>query len=137
MKDARQALVTGLHTALTAACNASVYSRMPKAADITYPYIQIGDIYDEESGPKDQFLFNYDVLINVVYKDQSSLTAFFADINNVKSTVNNNVPFSIGSGFRIIESTLTTASTTEFEDADGTILNVAAVRVMFYIAQST
>jgi hypothetical protein len=137
MKDARQALVTGLHTSLTDACNASVYSRMPKAADITYPYIQIGDIYDEESGPKDQFLFNYDVLINVVYKDQSSLTAFFADINNVKSTVNNNVPFSIGSDFRIIESTLTTASTTEFEDADGTILNVAAVRVMFYIAQST
>ena len=135
MKDARTALVTGLYTALTAACNASVYSRMPKAADINYPYIQIGDIYDEENGPKDDFFFNYDVLINVVYKDQSSLAAFYADINNVKSTINNNVPFSIGSEFSILESTLISSSSSEFEDGDGAILNVCAIRVNFYVEQ--
>jgi len=135
MKDARTALVTGLYTALTAACNASVYSRMPKAADINYPYIQIGDIYDEENGPKDNFFFNYDVLINVVYKDQSSLSAFYADINNVKSTINNNVPFSIGSEFSILESTLISSSSSEFEDGDGAILNVCAIRVNFYVEQ--
>jgi len=135
MKDARTALVTGLYTALTSACNAGVYSRMPKAADINYPYIQIGDIYDEENGPKDDFFFNYDVLINVVYKNQSSLAAFYADINNVKSTINNNVPFSIGSEFTILESTLISSSSSEFEDGDGAILNVCAVRVNFYVQQ--
>lgn len=135
MKDARTSLVAGLHTALTSACDATVYSRMPKTANIVYPYVQIGDIYDEEVGPKDQFHSNYDVLINVVYKDQSILTNFFSDINNVKSTVNNDEPFTIGSDFKIMESTLISASTTEFEDADGTILNVAAIRMNFYIVE--
>lgn len=135
MKDARTALVTGLYTALDTACNATVYSRMKRKADIVYPYVHIGDIFDEEVGPKDEFQFNFDVLINVVYKDQSSLTSFFDDINNVKSTINNNVPFSIGAEFAIMESTLLSAGSTEFEDADGTILNVGAIRVNFFIRQ--
>lgn len=135
MKDARKSLVTGLYTALTSACDATVYSRMPKQADIVYPYIHIGDIYDEEVGPKDSFQFNFDTLIEVVYKKQNSLTDFYDDINNVKSTINNDIPFSTGSEFSIIESTLISASTTEFEDADGSILNVAAIRVNFFIQQ--
>lgn len=135
MKDARNALVTGLYTALESACNADVYSRMAKKADIVYPYIHIGDIYDEEVGTKDEFHFNFDTLIQVVYKDQSSLTVFYTDINNVKSTINNNVPFSIGSEFAIMESTLISASTTEFEEEDGSVLNVGAIRVNFYIRQ--
>ena len=101
MKDARKSLLTGLYTALTSACDATVYSRMQKQADIVYPYIHIGDIYDKEVGPKDSFQFNFDTLIEVVYKYQSSLTAFYDDINNVKSTINNNIPFSIGSDFAI------------------------------------
>lgn len=135
MKDARTALVGGLYTALTTACDATVYTRMKRKADIVYPYIHIGDIYDDEVGPKDSYHFNYDTLIEVVYKDLSSLTDFYDDINNVKSTVNNNVPFSIGSEFAIMESTLISAVTTEFEDEDGTILNVAAIRVNFFIRQ--
>ncbi len=135
MKDARTSLVTGLHTALETACTATVYSRMKRKADIVYPYVHIGDIYDDEVGPKDSFMFNFDVLINVVYKDQSSLTSFHSEINNVKSTVNNDVPFSIGADFAIVESTLISTSSTEFEDADGAILNVAAIRVNFFIRQ--
>ncbi len=137
MKDARKDLITGLYTALTAVCSASVKSRQPKSTDNSYPYIQIGDIYDDEVGPKDQFHFNYDVLLNIVYKDQTSLTDFYQEIDNVKSTINNNVPFSIGSDFRIMESTLTSSNSTEFEDADGAILNICAVRVNFLIAQET
>ena len=71
MKDARNSLVTGLYTSLTAACNATVYSRMKKKADIVYPYIHISDIYDEEVGTKDEFQFNFDTLIQVFYTDQS------------------------------------------------------------------
>jgi len=135
MKDARTALVTGLYGALTTACDVTVYSRMPKSTSIVYPYVHIGDIYVEEVGPKDSFQYNFDVLIEIVYKNQTSLTDFYDEIDNVKSVINNNVPFTIGSNFAIMEATLISDSSTEFEDGDGSILNVAAIRVNFYIRQ--
>lgn len=135
MRDARTALVTGLYTQLSAATTTPVHARMPKSSALQYPYIQIGDIYDEENGTKDSFMYDYDVLINIVHKDLSSLTPFYSDIDAVKGTINNNVPFALPAPFRILESTLTSSSTTVFESADGSIINVCAVRVLFKVAQ--
>jgi len=135
MRDARQALVTGLYTQLSAVTSTPVHARMPKSSALQYPYIQIGDIYDEENGPKDSFMFEYDVLLNVVHKDISSLTPFYSDIDAVKGTINNNVPFALPAPFRILESTLTSSSNSEFESADGSIINVCAVRVLFKIVE--
>lgn len=135
MKDARNALVKALKAALDTACDATVYARMPKSTSINYPYIHISDIYNDEVGPKDSFQFNYDTLIQVVYKDQSSLVDFYDEIDKVVSTVNNNVPFALDSPFRIMESTLLSTSTTEYEEADGSVLNVAAIRINFFIEE--
>lgn len=135
MKDARTSLLTGLYEFLTAKCNATVYTRMPKSSSIVYPYIQIGDIYDDEGGAKDEYRYNYDVLINIVYKDVTSLVDFHNDISNVKSAATKAAPFSINQPFNLLETSLISASSTEFEDEDGSILNVCAIRIDFYISE--
>lgn len=132
MKDIRQILLTALVPALATATSRNVYTRIPKAAGATYPYIYISDIYQEEIGPKTSYIYQLDVLIQVIYQDVDSLTGLFTDMNNVLSIVNNGSPFALSSPHKVLSCELNSSTTTEFQTETGT-QNVGLIRLLFNI----
>lgn len=132
MRDARTALMTGLVAALKTATSKSVYTRIPRSADASYPYILIANIYDEENGPKTKFHYRYDVEIQAIHMNLTSKSALYSDMNNIKSIINNNVPFALTDNFSIMECTLNSGTDTDFE-VDSGVQSVGIVRAFFDI----
>lgn len=132
MKDVRKILLRSLVPALATATGRNVYKRIPKAAGVTYPYIYIGDIYMSESGPKTSDVFDYDILIQVIYQDVDSLDGLYTDMDNVLSIVNHSTPFALTDGYKIRSIELLSSNDTEFQTETGT-QNVGLIRVLFNI----
>jgi len=132
MKDIRKILLTALVPALATATGRNVYTRIPKAAAVVYPYIYISDIYQEEIGPKTSYIYKLDVLIQIIYQDVDSLNNLFADMDNVLSIVNNGSPFSLTSPYKVMSCELNNSTTTEFQTETGT-QNVGLIRLLFNI----
>lgn len=132
MKDIRKTLLTALVPALESATSKTVYTRIPKAANVVYPYIYISDIYQEEVGPKTSYMYRLDVLIQIVYQDADSLTGLFTDMDNILSIVNNAVPFTLTAPHKVMSCELNNSTTTEFQTETGT-QNVGLIRLLFNI----
>jgi len=133
MKDLRSILLTGLVPALATATGLNVYTRIPKAANVTYPYVYIAEIYQEEIGSKTEFVYQLDVLVQVVYHDVDSLVGLFGKIDNVLSIAKNGVaPFSLTSPYAIEECSLIQSTTTELETDTG-VQNIGLIRLNFTI----
>lgn len=133
MKDVRSILLTGLVPALATATGLNVYTRIPKAAGVTYPYIYIAEIYQEEFGSKTEYIYDLDVAVQVVYQDTDSLVGLFGKMDSVLSIVKNGVsPFALTSPYSIVECNLNSSTTTEFQTETGT-QNVGLIRLNFTI----
>lgn len=133
MKDVRNILLTSLVPAIATATGKQCYTRIPKAANVTYPYIYISDIYQSETGSKTSYIYELDVLVQIVYQDVSSLTGLFADMDNVLSLVKNGVaPFALSGGYVVMSCELNSSTTTEFETETGTE-NIGLIRMLFNI----
>lgn len=131
MEDVRNVLLKSLVPALETATGKSVFTRIPKDA-ATYPYIYISDIYQEEDGTKTEFHYRLDVLVQVLYKDATSLSGLFSDMTNVLSIINNGVPFELDDPHSIMDCTLNSSNTTEFQTETGTV-NAGLIRIYFRI----
>jgi hypothetical protein len=133
MKDLRQILLTGLIPAIKTATGKDAYSRIPKATGITYPYIYVSDIYQEEFGSKTGYRYRLDVLIQVIYQDVTTLTGLFTDMDNILGLVKNGVtPFALSGGYKVSECNLNSSTTTEFQTETGT-QSVGIIRLLFTI----
>lgn len=132
MKDIRQILLTALVPALATATGRNVYTRIPKAANVVYPYIYISDIYQEEVGPKTSYIYRLDVLIQIIYQDVDDLSDMFTDMNNVLSIVNNGSILTLASPHKVMSCELNNSTTTEFQTETGT-QNVGLIRLLFNI----
>ena len=132
MKDLRSILIKALVAKLKTETSIGVYTRMPKGAEITYPYVWIGDIYDKEIGPKTSFMYEYDVQVMTVYKDLNDLAPLFATLDKVKGVINNAVPFTLDNPYKILSCELGASSTTDFDTETGTE-SVGIVRMIFKI----
>lgn len=132
MKDVRNILIPPLITAIKAATGKDCYTRLPKAAGVTYPYIYISDIYQEENGPKTSYRYNLDVLIQVVYHNVDDLTNLFDDMNDILGIINNATPFALTSPHKIYSIELNNSTTTEIQTETG-VLNVGLIRAIFDI----
>lgn len=132
MNDVRNILIKALKSQLATATGKTIYVRMPKAADIAYPYIQIADVYQTEDGPKTSYYYNLDVLIRVVYKDANDLGAMFTDMNNISSVIKNYGSFALDSPFVLRSAELNNSSHSDFESDTGT-LSIGLIRIDFDI----
>jgi len=133
MKDVRNILLTALVPALKLATGKNVYTRIPKAANVVYPYIYISDIYQSESGPKTSYQYELDVLVQVVYQDVEDLGAMFTDIDNVLSIVNNGANLlTLTNPYKVMSCELNSSTTTEFQTETGT-QNVGLIRMLYNI----
>jgi hypothetical protein len=131
MKDCRTQLITGLITAIDAkSTGLTVYTKVPKS--IAYPFIYLTDIIDNENGPKNQFMYSYDVSLELVYKDLTDKAAMWTAVDKIKQIINNDSPFTITGGFKIMDMTL--IDTTETEDLlNSQEVDTATIRVNFNI----
>lgn len=131
MKDCKTELVTALITAINAqATGLTVYTKVPKS--VVYPYLYLTEIIDTEDGPKNQFMYGYDVSLELVYKDLTDKTAMWSAVNKIKGIINNKTPFLIGGGFSIMQMTL--VDTTEAEDLlNSQEVDTTTIRVNFGI----
>jgi hypothetical protein len=132
MKDCRTPLVTGLITAIAAkATGLTPYTKVPKGDfnnPIAYPFYYITNITDIEDGPKNQFMYSYDLDIEVVFADLTTKETMWTAVNSIKEIINNCVPFTITGGFEIMSMTLISTDETEdllnSQDVDTTIIRV-------------
>jgi hypothetical protein len=131
MKDCRTQLITGLKTAIDAkSTGLTFYTKVPKS--VVYPFINITEIIDSENGPKNQFMYSYDVSIELVYKDLTDKAAMWTEVDKVKQIINNDSPFTITGSFIIMDMTL--IDTTETEDLlNSQEVDVTTIRVNFNI----
>lgn len=132
MKDIRKILLTALVPALATATGKNVYTRMPKAIGAVYPYIYISDIYMTEDGSKTSDVFDYDVLVQVIYQDSDSLIPLYDDMDKVVSIINHSTPFALSGGYKINKIELGSSNETEFKTETGT-QNVGLIRLLFNI----
>lgn len=136
MKDVRTQLVTALIVAITAkATGLTAYTKIPKGDSsnpIVFPFIYIADITDTEDGPKNQFMYSYDMDLEIVYSGLTDKAAMWTAVDKIKQIINNNVPFALTGNFSIMEMTL--IDTTETEDLLNSIdVDTTTIRVNFLI----
>jgi len=132
MKDIRKILLAALVPALATVTGKNVYTRMPKAIGAVYPYIYISDIYMTEDGSKTSDVFDYDVLVQVIYQDVDSLIPLYDDMDKVVSIINHSTPFALSGGHKINKIELGSSNETEFQTETGT-QNVGLIRLLFNI----
>jgi hypothetical protein len=132
MRDVRKQLVIGLITAINAkATGLTVYTKIPKgdaSNPISYPYIFIAEIFDTEDGPKNKFMYQYEVTLQVVYKDLTSKLDMWTTVDLIKQIINNDSPFTLTDNFKIMEAILIDTDETEdlvdSQDVDTTIIRI-------------
>ena len=87
MRDARKQIVAGLIALINAKISGvTVYTIVPKTA--AYPYIYISDIYQTDESSKNEKHYDYETLIQVVYKDIVSKVDLWSKMNSVVSIIN-------------------------------------------------
>ena len=119
-------LLTGLIAAInTKIPGRPVYTVPPK--DLVYPYILINQIFMSEIGPKNGFIYKFEPLIQVIYKDQSSKTNLINDMNKIHNFVGNGADITV-QGYTVICVELISTNTTE-ELYDFGRLDVGLIRL--------
>ena len=132
MRDARKQLVTALITDIkTRIPGSRVYTKLPKK--LAYPYIYISEIYQDEDGPKNSYQYNYDVLIQVVYKNASDPSDRYDNQNAIMGMVDNASGFALTDDFSIMKTSLISNSESTDIKTDSGILDIGLVRLDFLI----
>jgi len=134
MTDVRTILITALTAALATATGRKVYGQMPIHLDGTkvYPHIEISDISIQEDGPKNNYQYVVNVLLEIIHKNLSSMSTLYNDMNNVKGIINNSVPFSLTGGYNIMDCRLQVDNTTQAsKERDN--FDIGIIRLIFRI----
>lgn len=131
MKDCRTQLITGLKAAIDAkSTGLTFYTKVPKSA--SFPYIYVSELYDIENGNKKQFMYQYEVTLQVVYKDLTDKTSMWTAVDKIKQVINNDSPFSITGNFKIMEATLIDTDET-IDLIDSMEVDTTIIRLNFQI----
>ena len=130
MKDLRQILYTALVAKLVELTGRQVFTKMPK--ERTFPYIFLSDFYQKESGPKDSYHYDVELLIQIRHIGLTSLKPLFDDMDSVMSMITNGSPFALTGGYKIEQCTLISSNDTEILTDTGTE-NIGLIRINFLI----
>lgn len=127
MRDVRKQLAIGLKTAIDAkATGLTFYTKVPKSA--VYPYIYVAEMFDIENGSKQQFIYEYEVTLQIVYKDLTDKSDMWETVDSIKQIINNNSPFTLTDNFKIMEATLIDTDETidlvDSQEVDTTIIRI-------------
>ena len=116
MKDVRKYLVKGLIDKLATVTSLNVYTKIPKgdvSNPINYPFIHIADIRDNDNGDKSNFIYHYNVTLEIVYANLLSKLDLWATIDDVKEIITKCPPFYLDGGFKLMSMVLVDVSENE------------------------
>jgi hypothetical protein len=118
MRDCRTSLITALITAISGqSTGLTAYTKIPKgdlSNPISYPFFYITNIADVENGPKTQFMYDYELDIEIVYADVTDKSVMWGVADSIKQLFCNGSPFALTGGFSIMQALL--VDTVETED---------------------
>jgi hypothetical protein len=115
MNYPESALLTGLISAInTKLPGRSVYTIPPK--DSEYPYILINQTDMRETGSKGGFIYSFEPLIQVIYKDVSSLVGLLSDMQEIHEIVKNGDDITVSGYTTLRVELISTNRTTELYD---------------------
>jgi len=126
------AFVAALKSALPTMIIRTKLNDFDTSDNSAYPYIYIGEIYQNEDGPKNFYRYPVELLLQVVYKDVSSLVNLYTTQNTVLGLINHPKPFALTNNFEIIETELLSSNDAEIKIDSGT-LNIGLIRIRFTI----
>ncbi|PNX45902.1 MAG: hypothetical protein BV456_13005 [Thermoplasmata archaeon M8B2D] len=136
MRNCKKELLTGLiaelKTALPGFTIRTKLNDFDASDNSAYPYVYVGEIYQNEDGPKNWYRYPVELLVQVVYKDITSLIDFYSTQNAVLGILDHPKPFTLTNNFEIIETELINSNDTEIK-IDSGILNVGLIRIRFTI----
>jgi hypothetical protein len=134
MNDIRNILITALKTSLATATGRKVYGDMPIQLEGTkvFPHISISEVFVQEEGTKIAYIYNANVLIEIVHKQLTTMATMYNDMNNALSVVNNAVPFTLTGGFSVMDCQLNTSTTTTASIGKD-LVDVGIIRLIFRI----
>lgn len=131
MRDLRNILLKGLVPKLATATGREVCTSVDQ--DQAYPYLYLSDIYQTETGPKTSYIYNLEVLIQVVHKGGHDMGPLYDDMDDVLSIVNNATPsITLDSPFVIQAATLVSSTTLTNLTETGTE-DIGLIRINFLI----
>ena len=126
------AFVAALKSALPTMIIRTKLNDFDTSDNLAYPYIYIGEIYQNEDGPKNFYRYPVEMLLQVVYKDVTSLVDLYTTQNTVLGLINHPKPFSLTNNFEIIETELLSSNDAEVK-IDSGVLNIGLIRIRFTI----
>lgn len=126
------ALVAAIKTALPTFKVRTKLNDFDPSDNTAYPYIYISDVYQTENGPKDQYFYSVELLIQIVYKDVTDLGDLYATQNAVLGIFTHPKPFTLTGNFEIMENNLINSNDAEVKIDTGT-LNIGLIRMNFDI----
>ena len=136
MKSCKKELLTALVAALKTAMPTMIVRTKLNDFDLSdnsaFPYIYIGEVYQTETGAKTLYIYDVELLIQIVYKDVTSLNDLYTSQNSVLSLLTSEKPLTLTGNFEIIETALINSNDTEVK-VDTGILNVGLIRLRFRI----
>lgn len=119
-------LITGLIAAINSNIpNRPIYTTPPK--QLEYPYILINQNYMTEIGSKNGFIYKFEPLIQVIYKDQTSKLNLIRDMQKIHNFVGNESVISV-QGYTVICVELISTNITE-ELLDFGRLDIGLIRL--------
>ena len=130
MKDLRTILFAPLVEALQTATGIGVYTVVP--SDVAFPYIYISDFYQKESGPKDSYDYDVELLIQIRYKGLTSIKPLADTMDSIMSLLNNGSPFDLEEPYKIEQCLLISNTDTVILTETGPE-NIGLIRINFLI----
>jgi hypothetical protein len=130
MNYPESAILTGLRNSIIGKITGRPVLTIP-AKDTVYPYIWLSQPFMSEIGSKKGFIYRMDLLIQVIYKDLSSLTNLLSDMQKIHEIINNGADISV-SGYTVIEMNLINTNRT-VELSDSGRLDIGLIRVQIDI----
>ena len=125
MKDARKQIVKALIDAIAVKIpGITCFTIKPKVVDggnASYPYIYISDIYQLENGQKTNFMYNYEVLIQIVHKELNTKLNLYSQMSEVVAIIANKRDISLGTEFNLMQIRLVSSSESEILTDTGTL----------------
>ena len=81
----------------------TIYTKIPKesATYLTYPFIYITDISDIENGSKGSFIYEYNLVIELVYSGINDKTELWGNLSKLKEIVTNCPGISLDGDFKL------------------------------------
>ena len=120
------ALLTGLRSSIVAKISGRNVVTVPNKS-MSYPYIWLSQPYMVENGPKGRFIYSVEILIQVIHKDLSDLSALLSDMQKVHEIINNGADISVSGYTVIVTELINTNQTVEMTDSGR--LDIGLIRV--------